>query len=111
MTDPLRFPAADIVDLYSYRWEIELSYREMKQSPLSATDSRCVAARRTWLAKNHGAAAQARLQNMRLEKKLVWLNWLALLHTIKALPCSGVPAEAELREHGRHRVWAPSERQ
>ena len=34
MTDPLRFPAADIVDLYSHRWEIELGYREMKQSLL-----------------------------------------------------------------------------
>lgn len=32
MTDPMRFPAADIVDLYSYRWEIELGYREIKQS-------------------------------------------------------------------------------
>ncbi len=34
MTDPLRFPAADIVDLYGHRWEIELGYREMKQSLL-----------------------------------------------------------------------------
>ncbi|MBO1273727.1 transposase, partial [Shewanella sp. 4t3-1-2LB] len=24
MTDPLRFPSAEIVDLYSHRWEIEL---------------------------------------------------------------------------------------
>lgn len=31
MTDPMRYPAADIVDLYSHRWEIELGYREMKQ--------------------------------------------------------------------------------
>ena len=31
MTDPRRYPAADIVDLYTYRWEIELGYREMKQ--------------------------------------------------------------------------------
>lgn len=31
MTDPLRYPAADIVDLYGHRWEIELGYREMKQ--------------------------------------------------------------------------------
>lgn len=31
MTDTQRFPAADIVDLYSHRWEIELGYREMKQ--------------------------------------------------------------------------------
>lgn len=36
MTDPLRFPAADIVDLYSHRWEIELGYREMKQSLLGS---------------------------------------------------------------------------
>ncbi len=34
MTDPMRFPAADIVDLYSYRWEIELGYREIKQALL-----------------------------------------------------------------------------
>lgn len=34
MTDAMRFPAADIVDLYSYRWEIELGYREIKQSLL-----------------------------------------------------------------------------
>lgn len=27
MTDPMRFPAADIVDLYSYRWRIELGNR------------------------------------------------------------------------------------
>src|SRR5690606_16406405 len=31
MIDPLRYPAADIVDLYGHRWEIELGYREMKQ--------------------------------------------------------------------------------
>ncbi len=31
MTDPKRYPAADIVDLYGHRWEIELGYREMKQ--------------------------------------------------------------------------------
>lgn len=31
MLDPMRYPAADIVDLYSHRWEIELGYREMKQ--------------------------------------------------------------------------------
>ena len=31
MSDSRRFPAADIVDLYSHRWEIELGYREMKQ--------------------------------------------------------------------------------
>jgi len=34
MTDPLRFPSADIVDLYGHRWEIELGFREMKQSLL-----------------------------------------------------------------------------
>ena len=31
MTDPKRYPGADIVDLYSHRWEIELGFREMKQ--------------------------------------------------------------------------------
>ena len=31
MTDARRYPAADIVNLYSHRWEIELGYREMKQ--------------------------------------------------------------------------------
>lgn len=31
MTDPLRYPVADIADLYSHRWEIELGFREMKQ--------------------------------------------------------------------------------
>jgi len=31
MTDSYHYPATDIVDLYSYRWEIELGYREMKQ--------------------------------------------------------------------------------
>lgn len=36
MTDPLRFPSAEIVDLYSHRWEIELGYREMKQSLLNS---------------------------------------------------------------------------
>lgn len=34
MIDPMRFPAADIVDLYDHRWEIELGFREMKQSLL-----------------------------------------------------------------------------
>lgn len=36
MTDARRYPAADIVDLYSHRWEIELGYREMKQSLLQS---------------------------------------------------------------------------
>lgn len=31
MLDSRRYPADDIVDLYGYRWEIELGYREMKQ--------------------------------------------------------------------------------
>lgn len=34
LTDPMRFPSADIVDLYAHRWEIELGFREMKQSLL-----------------------------------------------------------------------------
>lgn len=31
LTDPMLYPAAEIVELYSHRWEIELGYREMKQ--------------------------------------------------------------------------------
>lgn len=31
MTDINRYPVADIADLYSHRWEIELGYREQKQ--------------------------------------------------------------------------------
>ncbi|MES3712092.1 IS4 family transposase [Pseudomonas putida] len=34
MTDTLRFPGDEIVDLYSQRWEIELGYREIKQGLL-----------------------------------------------------------------------------
>nr|WP_256351482.1 transposase [Pseudomonas gingeri] len=34
MTDRLRFPGDEIVDLYSQRWEIELGYREIKQGLL-----------------------------------------------------------------------------
>ncbi|WP_208080672.1 transposase, partial [Serratia marcescens] len=30
MCDPLRYPKADIVDLYGHRWEIEHGFREMK---------------------------------------------------------------------------------
>lgn len=36
MTDPQCFAADEIVDLYSQRWEIELGYREMKQSLLAS---------------------------------------------------------------------------
>lgn len=35
MSDPLRYPKADIVDLYSHRWEIEHGFREMKQHLLN----------------------------------------------------------------------------
>ena len=31
MIDPLRYPVANIADLYAHRWEIELGFREMKQ--------------------------------------------------------------------------------
>ncbi|WP_371185203.1 IS4 family transposase [Thalassotalea maritima] len=31
MVDPMRYPSADIADLYSHRWEIEIGYREQKQ--------------------------------------------------------------------------------
>lgn len=31
MIDPLKYPIADIADLYAHRWEIELGFREMKQ--------------------------------------------------------------------------------
>lgn len=34
MVEPLRYPGKDIVDLYVFRWEIELGFREMKQSML-----------------------------------------------------------------------------
>lgn len=36
MVNPLRFPSADMVDLYSERWEIEVGYREMKQTLLNS---------------------------------------------------------------------------
>lgn len=36
MTDCMTYPAAEIVDLYSHRWEIELGYREMKQHLLES---------------------------------------------------------------------------
>ncbi len=32
MVDPMCLPSAEIVELYSHRWEIELGYREMKHS-------------------------------------------------------------------------------
>ena len=35
MCDPLRYPKADIVDLYAHRWEIEHGFREMKQHLLN----------------------------------------------------------------------------
>ncbi len=35
MCDPLRYPKADIVDLYSHHWEIEHRFREMKQHLLN----------------------------------------------------------------------------
>jgi IS4 transposase len=31
MVAPKRYPCADIADLYTHRWEIELGYREQKQ--------------------------------------------------------------------------------
>ncbi len=37
MVDRLRFPSSEIVDLYSHRWEIELGYREIKQTMLDNT--------------------------------------------------------------------------
>ena len=35
MTDVMRFPSSEIVDLYSHRWEIEVGYREIKSSLLN----------------------------------------------------------------------------
>ncbi|WP_425306817.1 transposase [Escherichia coli] len=32
MTDAMRFPEEKNGDLYSHRWEIELGYREIKQT-------------------------------------------------------------------------------
>ena len=36
LTDPMRYPSEDIIDLYAHRWEIELGYREMKQHLLES---------------------------------------------------------------------------
>ena len=36
MADPIRFPSDEMVELYRYRWEIELGFREMKQSLLNS---------------------------------------------------------------------------
>lgn len=35
MVDPMRFPSDEMVELYCYRWEIELGFREMKQTLLN----------------------------------------------------------------------------
>ena len=35
MSEPLRYPKADIADLYRHRWEIEHGFREMKQHMLN----------------------------------------------------------------------------
>ena len=32
LTDPMRYPAVELMELYQNRWEIELGYREAKQS-------------------------------------------------------------------------------
>ena len=32
MTDGMRYPGKEMVDIYSHRWEIELGYREIKQT-------------------------------------------------------------------------------
>ncbi|WP_162822008.1 transposase, partial [Escherichia coli] len=32
MTDAMRFPGGEMAYLYSHRWEIELGYREIKQT-------------------------------------------------------------------------------
>lgn len=34
LADLMRYPAGEIVDLYSRRWEIEMGYREMRSSLL-----------------------------------------------------------------------------
>ncbi|CAI1784191.1 Transposase DDE domain [Serratia plymuthica] len=34
LTDTMRYPAADVSELYQHRWEIELGYREVKQELL-----------------------------------------------------------------------------
>lgn len=36
MVDPMKYPSAEIVDLYAHRWEIEMGYREMKQHLLES---------------------------------------------------------------------------
>lgn len=36
LTDPMKYPGSEIVDLYGHRWEIELGYREMKQHLLES---------------------------------------------------------------------------
>ncbi|RYV02748.1 IS4 family transposase [Shewanella sp. OPT22] len=36
MVDPIRFASDEMVELYRYRWEIELGYREMKQTLLNS---------------------------------------------------------------------------
>ena len=36
MVDAMRFPGNEIVELYSYRWEIELGFREIKQTLLNS---------------------------------------------------------------------------
>ena len=35
MVDVMRFPGNEIVELYSHRWEIELGFREIKQTMLN----------------------------------------------------------------------------
>lgn len=36
IVDPMRFPSSEMVELYSECWEVEVGYREMKQTPLNS---------------------------------------------------------------------------
>ena len=76
LTDPQAYPAAEIVDLYSHRWEIELGYREMKQYMLE---------NRFTLRSNQPELIKQELWEILLAYNLLRYKMVLIAHSLKGL--------------------------
>ncbi|WMS92253.1 IS4 family transposase [Pseudoalteromonas sp. HL-AS1] len=74
MTDPMRYLSADIGDLYSHRWEIELGYREQKQYMLG---------NRLTLRSRLPALVKQELWGVLLTYNMVRYQMVKMCHTLK----------------------------
>ena len=96
LTDPMRYPSSEIVDLYAHRWEIELGYREMKQYMLET---------RFTLRSQQPELIKQELWGVLLAYNLLRYKMVLMAHSLKGV----FPNQLSFREASSHIIFKLSQ--